>query len=204
MKILIAAAIALLVCLPSSTRAQDTTALPTFSATLEDTLVLHITRIEKESRLVTLKTVGGDTLSVVCGPEVKNFDKLKVGDKVQTVYKETLSIRVDKTGEMVETTETTSTSAKKGDAPAAQFWEKREVKARITQIDKAGGTAEIQTKNGEAFTVIPDQVENLDKVQVGNYVVVTQTSSRAISVTTPETKKATSKKTKTTTKTTTK
>jgi hypothetical protein len=134
---------------------------------------------------------------------VKNFDKLKVGDKVQTVYKETLSIRIDKSGDMVETTEQSSTSAKKGDAPAAQFWEKREVKAKIIEIDKASGTAEIETMNGERFTVIPDAVENLDKVQVGNVVVVTQTSTRAISVTTPGAKKTTTK-TSTSTKTTTK
>ena len=100
MKTLYAAAIALLLCLPSTSRAEDAASLPTFSATLEDTLVLHITRIEKESRLVTLKNAAGDTLSVVCGPEVKNFDLLKVGDRVQTIYKETLSIRVDKSGEM--------------------------------------------------------------------------------------------------------
>ena len=206
MKTLFAAVIALLICLPSSSRAQESADLPTFSAALEDTLVLHITKIDKETRIVTLKTRGGETLSVECGPEVKNFDKLKVGDKVQTIYKETLAIRVDKTGNMVETTEQTSTSAKKGDAPAAQFWEKREVKAKIIAIDKAAGTADIQTMDGEKFTVIPDAVENLDKVQVGNVLVVTQTSSRAISVTTPSTKTKVAKttNTKTTTKTTTK
>ena len=203
MKTLFAAAIALLICLPSTTRAQDTASLPTFTASLEDTLVLHITRIEKAARVVTLRSKAGDTLSVECGPEVKNFDKLKVGDRVQTVYKETLSIRIDKSGEMVETTEQSSTSAKKGDAPAAQFWEKREVKAKIIEIDKASGTAEIETMNGERFTVIPDAVENLDKVQVGNVVVVTQTSTRAISVTTPGAKKTTTKTT-TSTKTSTK
>jgi len=204
MKTLFAAAIALLICLPTATRAEDTTSLPTFSASLEDTLVLHITRIEKDARLVTMKNAAGDTLSVVCGPEVKNFDKLKIGDKVQTVYKEVLSIRVDKSGEMVETTESSSTSAKKGDSPAAQFWEKREVRAKIIAIDKAGGTAEIETLSGEKFTVIPDKVENLEKVQVGNVVVVTQTSTRAISVTTPSAAKTAKTSTKTTTKTTTK
>ena len=204
MKTLFAAAFALLVCFPSSVRSQETAPLPTFSATLEDTLVLHITRIEKDARIVTLKNKAGDTLSVECGPEVKNFDKLKVGDRVQTIYKETLSIRVDKSGEMVETTEHSSTSAKKGDSPAAQFWEKREVKAKIIAIDKPGGTAEIETMDGEKFTVIPDSVENLDKVQVGNFLVVTQTSSRAISVTTPGMKKKSSTTRSTTTKTTTK
>jgi len=204
MKTLFAAAVALMICLPSSSRAQDAASVPTFSASLEDTLVLHITRIEKEARLVTLKNAAGDTLSVVCGPEVKNFDLLRVGDRVQTVYKETLSIRVDQSGEMSETTESTSSSAKKGASPAAQFWEKREVKAKITAVDKANGTVDIKTRSGEEFTVIPDEPGNVDKVQVGNFVVVTQTTSRAISVTSPAkkttTKTTTSTKTKTTTK----
>jgi hypothetical protein len=187
-------------------RAQD--ASPTFHASLTDKMNLKIVRIEPESRLVTLRHGSGDTLQVVCGPEVRNFDQLRVGDNVTTEYKEDLSIRIDPNGSFTETTETSSTRAAKGATPHAQFWEKNEVSARISAIDKVKGTATIETKKGEKFTVIPDSPENLDKVQVGNFVVVTQTINRAISVSKPgkskgTTKKATSKTT-TTTKTETK
>jgi len=78
---------------------------------------------------------------------------------------------------------------------------------RIIQPDDTETAAAVHggfvQMNGEKFTVIPDAVENLDKVQVGNVVVVTQTSTRAISVTTPGAKKTTTK-TSTSTKTTTK
>lgn len=196
MKTLLAAAC--LVLLATAAGAQD--AAPTFHASLSDKLNLKIVRIEPESRLVTLKHASGDTIQVVCGPEVQNFDKLAVGDNVTTSYKEDLAIRIDPTGSFSETTEHSESRAKKGGAPAAQFWEKREVTARISAIDKAAGTATIETRHGEKFKVIPDSPENLDKVQVGNFVVVTQTTSQAISVTKPGKAKGTTKKTTTTTK----
>jgi hypothetical protein len=202
MKTLLAAVVAVALLAPAVVRAQD--ASPTFHASLTDKMNLKIVRIEPESRLVTLRHGSGDTLQVVCGPEVRNFDQLRVGDNVTTEYKEDLSIRVDPNGSFTETTETSSTRAKKGGTPAAQFWEKKEVSARISAIDKTKGTATIETKRGETFTVIPDSPENLDKVQVGNFVVVTQTINRAISVSKPGKSKGTTKKTTAKTTTTTK
>ena len=203
MKTLLAAAVALTLLAPAAARAQDAAAPPSFHATLTDKLNLRIIRIEQDTRLVTLQHGSGDTIQVVCGPEVKNFDKLAVGDLVTTTYKEDLAIRIDPTGSFSESTEHMSSSAKKGATPAAQFWEKREVTAKISAIDKAKGTAPIETRHGEKFTVIPDVPENLDKVQVGNFVVVTQTTTRAISVSKPGKSKGTTKKTTTSSKTTT-
>ena len=201
MKTLLAAAVVLALVLPAAARAQDS--IPTFHASMTDTLKLKITRINTPDRIVTLKDAHGDTLQVECGPEIRNFDKLRVNDMVQTVYKEDLSIRVDPTGSFTETTEKSSTRAAKGAAPAAQFWEKKEVSAKITEVNTAAGYAVIQTKRGEEFTVLPDSPENLSKVQPGNFVVVTQTVTSAISVSKPMTIKQTNKKTTTKTKTTT-
>ena len=208
MKTLLAAAVALTLLAPATARAQDaSTAPPTFHASMTDKLNLKITRIDAESRIVTLKHASGDTMQVVCGPEVRNFDQLRVGDTVTTEYKEDLAIRIDPNGSFSETTESSSTRAAKGATPHAQFWEKKEVSARITAIDKTAGTATIETRKGEKFTVIPDAAENLDKVKVGDFVVVTQTINRAISVSKPGKSKGTKKtttKTTTTTKTETK
>jgi len=204
MKTLLAAFAALALLAPAAVRAQDTSAPPTFSASLTDKINLKIIRIDKESRIVTLKHGSGDTLQVVCGEEVRNFDQLRVGDNVTTTYKEDLAIRVDPNGSFTETSETSSSRAAKGATPRAQFWEKNEVSARITAIDKTKGTATIETRKAGKFTVIPDSPENLDKVKVGDFVVVTQTINRAISVSKPGKAKGTTKKTSSKTTTTTK
>jgi hypothetical protein len=194
---LLAALLAL--ALPFTARAQDGTsaAKPAFSAMVKETRKFTITAIDKASRVVTVKNAKGDTMSVECGDEVKNFAQLKVGDVVTTVYTESLTLHVEGAGEPEATTETMSGSAKLGEKPAASVAERTTVKAKITAIDKMKGTATLQTMSGEHFTVTADDKANLDKVQVGNTVVATYTVAHAISVSKPAAKPAAKSTTKT-------
>ena len=57
-----------------------------------------IVSIDATNRIVTLKTASGKVFEVVCGPEVKNFDQLKVGEKVNAEYVEALSLELKKGG----------------------------------------------------------------------------------------------------------
>jgi len=194
---LLAALLAL--ALPFTARAQDgmSAAKPAFGAMVKETRKFTITAIDKASRVVTVKNAKGDTMSVECGDEVKNFAQLKVGDVVTTVYTESLTLHVEGAGEPEATTETMSGSAKPGEKPAASVAERTTVKAKITAIDKVKGTATLQTMSGEHFTVTADDKANLDKVQVGNTVVATYTVAHAISVSKPAAKPAAKPTTKT-------
>lgn len=187
---LLAALLAL--ALPLAARAQEgaSAAKPAFSAMLKETKKFTIIQIDKASRIVTVKNASGDTMSVVCGPEVKNFAQLKVGDEVKTTYTETLTIHVEGSGEPEATSETMTARAKEGEKPGGSIIERTTAKATIKAIDKAKGTATLQTMSGEQFTVTADNKANLDKVQVGNAVVVTYTVAHAISVSKPTTKPA--------------
>jgi hypothetical protein len=187
---LLAALLAL--ALPLGAHAQEGTSAtsPAFSAMVKETKKFSIVKIDKASRVVTVKNASGDTMSVECGPEVKNFAQLKVGDEVQTTYKETLSIHVEGSGEAEATAETMTARAKPGEKPSASITERATAKATIKAIDKVKGTATLQAMNGEEFTVVADNKANLDKVQVGNVVVVTYTVAHAISVSKPTTKSA--------------
>ena len=60
-----------------------------------------ITAIDKATRDVTLKGQQGNLMTVTAGPEVKNFDKLKVGDQVDLQYIEALTLELKKGGGMV-------------------------------------------------------------------------------------------------------
>jgi hypothetical protein len=60
-----------------------------------------ITDIDKATRDVTLKGQQGNLMTVTAGPEVKNFDKLKVGDQVDLQYIEALTLELKKGGGMV-------------------------------------------------------------------------------------------------------
>lgn len=188
---LVAALLAL--ALPLTARAQQGTsaANPAFSAVLKETKRFTITAVDKPGRVVTIKNASGDTVSIECGPEVKNFAQIKVGDEVKTTYTESLTLHVEGAGEPEATTETMSSEAKAGEKPAAGIMERTTAKATIKAIDKVKGTATLQTASGEHFTVTADDKANLDKVKVGNAVVVTYTVAHAISVTKPAAAKST-------------
>ena len=175
----------LVIAVPIAARAQggSSAAPPSFSAMSKETRTAKIIAIDKATRVVTMVgSAHGDTLDVECGEEVKNFAQLKVGDEVKSVFTETFTIHVEGSGEPEATTETMTSRAKPGEMPAASITERATAKATIKAIDKAKGTATLQTLNGEEFTVTADDKANLDKVQVGNVVVVTYTVGHAISV----------------------
>ena len=177
-----------------SSRTQGMSAAnPAFSAMVKETRKFTIGAIDKASRVVTVKNAKGDTMSVVCGDEVKNFAQLKVSDVVTTTYTEALTIHVEGAGEAEATSETMTSRAKPGEKPSGSIVQRETVKAKITAIDKVKGTATLQTMSGEHFTVTADDKANLDKVQVGNAVVVTYTVVNAIAVTKPTSSKSTAK-----------
>jgi hypothetical protein len=178
----------LVLALPLGARAQEgaAAAKPGFSAMVTETRKFTISAIAKADRVVTLKSAKGDTMSVICGDEVKNFAQLAVGDVVQTKYTETLTIHIEGAGEPEATNETMTSQAHPGEKPAASIIDRTTAKAVIKAIDKVKGTATLQTVSGEHFTVEADDKANLDKVQVGNAVVVTYTIGHAISVSKPK------------------
>ena len=57
-----------------------------------------IVGLDATNRIVTLKTAKGRIFEVVAGDEVKNFDQLKVGQKVKAGYSEALSLELKKGG----------------------------------------------------------------------------------------------------------
>jgi hypothetical protein len=185
----------LVLALPLAARAQEgmAGAAPSFTAMAKETKTFKIIAIDKSTRVVTVLAPKGDTLDVECGEEVKNFAQLKVGDEVKTTYTESFTIHVEGSGEAEASSETMTSRAKPGEMPSASITERATAKATIKAIDKAKGTATLQAMNGEQFTVTADDKANLEKVQVGNVVVVTYTVGHAISVSKPKPAKTSSK-----------
>jgi hypothetical protein len=170
---------------------------PYILASARMTQKLKIVAIDKDTRVVTLLSDAGDTVDVKCGPEVRNFAQLAVGDTVKTTYSESYSIHVEEGGEAEQTKEVATSRAPEGGTPGASSYETRTVKAKIDSIDKTKGTVTLATMTGEKFTVTPQNKANLDKVAVGNTVVVTEQVGNVISVSKPSAAKKSSTKSST-------
>src|SRR5207244_178156 len=83
-------------------------------------LTATITAIDKATRDVTLKGPQGNEETVTAGPDVKNFDKMKVGDQVNVEYIEALTLELKKGGgqKVARTEQAGAVGAKAGAQPA--------------------------------------------------------------------------------------
>jgi hypothetical protein len=172
---------------PSLARAQEEkrgmfNGKPYFEATDKVTEQATIIKIDKKGRNVTMVGESADTFTVHCGTDVKNFAQIKVGDVVKATYTEKLTVMAEAPGSPSVTHETTGGAAKAGAKPAASVTERTQVKATITAIDKAAGTATLKGMDGNQIVVTPKHPDTLDKVAVGDMVTFTYTQSIAVSV----------------------
>lgn len=145
-----------------------------------------VTGLDKETRQVTLTGKNGAKTTFTAGPEVANFDQIKVGDVVKATVSEELAVSVRKPGKPSE-------DGAGAVVAAAPLGEKPGV------VVAAGGTVtakvkSINAKKREATLTFPDGTEKTVKVRkdvklknyaAGDEVVIRVTQALAISVEKP-------------------
>jgi hypothetical protein len=92
------------------------------SATIERGSELHATiqTVDPGTREILLRADDGRLLSVVAGPEVRNFDQLEPGDRVAAFYVESIAASMAAPGQAVETRAGAATDrAPEGGRPGA-------------------------------------------------------------------------------------
>ena len=143
-----------------------------------------ITAIDKATRGLTLKGSKGDEVKVVAGPEVKNFDQLKVGDVVQMKYLESLVFELKKGGGLkVEKTEQAGAArAKPGETPAGIAGRQVTVVGDVIKLDAATQTITVKGPERTVNLKARDP-EQFKLVAVGDQIQATYTEAVAVSVT---------------------
>jgi hypothetical protein len=131
-----------------------------------------ITAIDKATRDVTLKGPQGNEMTVTAGPDVRNFDKLKVGDQVAAKYVEALTLQLMKGGgqKVARTEDVGGARAKEGAQPGGVVGRRVTIVADVIGLDPdkqtvtlkgPKRTVELPVKDPEQFKLISkgDQVE---------------------------------------------
>jgi len=144
----------------------------------------QVVRIDKTTRTVTLKGSRDNTVDVVAGDEVKNFDQIKVGDFVVARYTEALVLKLRKTkgaSDAVSVTEG-STRAKPGERPAIAGARQITAIAEITAVDPKASTITLKGPDGKLTTLDVLNPDQFKVVKVGDQVEVTYTEALALGV----------------------
>ncbi len=146
-----------------------------------------ITAIDAENRRITLLGGGGSILTLVAGPEVKNFAQLKVGDIVTLKYLQSLALELKKGGkalrERVESND--AASAKSGEMPAGAQAKTVQVIADVTAVNKKSGMVTLRGPERTVDLKVKDKAI-LKQIAVGDQVEVTYVEAVAIAAHTPK------------------
>jgi hypothetical protein len=141
-----------------------------------------IEAIEAGSRTITLKKPDGSFVTTVAGPEIKRFEELKVGDKVNARYYENVVVRLKRPGESEVVSSVKGTTGSEQVLPGGTKAKQVTITATITAIDPNTPTITFTGPSGWKYTSKVQDTEALAKVKVGDKVDITWTEAVLVSV----------------------
>jgi len=149
----------------------------------------RVDAIDHQTRVVTLVGEAGDKLTFRADEGVRNLGQVKVGDVLEGELVEKLLVEAraatDEEKDAPVSIAEAAARAEPGQKPAGLFV--RELKAvfTIAEIDKAAGGGTLRDAEGELHFVKARDPRVLDRLKVGDTVVVTYTEALRLEVVTP-------------------
>jgi Cu/Ag efflux protein CusF len=171
------AALAALIALPLVAAAQKPV---TQTEAIE--LTAKIEAIDKTSRLVTLKDDEGETETIYCGPEVKRFDELKVGDTVTFRYYESIAYVIRKAGQAPPAAGAPAVTRSQGPKPGGTVSQQQTATVTLKAIDPKVPSVTVLSDDGRTLSFKVDDKNNLKDLKVGDKVDVTYTQAFSVGV----------------------
>jgi hypothetical protein len=159
----------------------------------EDTAVsqfeAQVVAIDHATRNVTLLDSKGEKLTFRADEGVRNLDQVKVGDKLQGELVENLLIEAraataEEQAAPVQVAEGLVT-AQPGEKPGGLFVRQLKSVFTVASIDKAAGGGELRDATGALHFVKARDPAVLDRLKVGDTVVVTYTEALRLEVVAP-------------------
>jgi hypothetical protein len=142
-----------------------------------------ITAIDSTNRLVTFRDDTGneDTLSV--GPTVERFNELKVGQKVNFTYYESMVLQLVKSGEKGSGTSfEAALNRAKSALPAGTVATQEKMTVTVKSIDSTVPSVTVVTDEGRTVTRKIEDRKNLASIKPGDRIDITFTRALVTSV----------------------
>ncbi|HQR84732.1 MAG: hypothetical protein B7Z19_01810 [Polynucleobacter sp. 32-46-5] len=149
-----------------------------------------VTKIDKKSRTIYFKNNEGES-KFIAGPEIKNFDQIKKGDRLNVNYELAMAIELIKTksdGIRSKVETASETTSKPGEKPTRLISNTTTIIADIVAVDRAKKLVSVKGPSGKVTTVTVKNPQLLADVNVGEQVKVVYYDAMAASITTPKKK----------------
>jgi hypothetical protein len=146
--------------------------------TTESTTTATVDRIEKSTRVVTLKSKDNAFQDIYVDPSIKAFDGLQKGDVITVRYVESTVVQVRPGAALSENRDVTA-EAQQADP---QVVEQRKTVVTVENVDPQELSIEYRTKDGLKIANHVSDRRLLEGVHAGDRIEVTLTRERAVSI----------------------
>lgn len=150
--------------------------------TMVEEIAATVEKIDVEKRMVTLRAPMGNVVTLQVDERVRNLAQVKVGDQVVVKYYQSLVVRMAEPGDPLLTSTSGVAGAKPGALPEGVAGRQVTLTATVQAINRNDPAIALMGPEGEVVTVRVMDPKNLEKVKVGDKLLITYTESLAISV----------------------
>jgi Cu/Ag efflux protein CusF len=139
--------------------------------------------VDTKSRLVMLRDAAGREHALIAGPDVRNLEQVKKGDRVTVQYAESLSLKLVKNGkELPSRTEATDGArAPAGAKPGGIVAEQIKVTADVIAVNADKRTVTLRGPRQTVDLAVNDPAQ-LALIKVGDQIDAVYTQAVAVSV----------------------
>lgn len=153
------------------------------TASATATAVATITAIDAPNRRITLKTPQGRVMDMTVGPEARNFEQLRVGDKVTVSYQEALTVSLKKgAGEATVHEREIAERSQPGAKPGGTMGREVTVVAQVVAVNKDAQIVTVKGPRGQVMDLHVSDPAQMQDVKRGDRVQAVYTEAIAISV----------------------
>jgi len=145
-----------------------------------------VVAIDAALRRIELKHANGAITSYKCGPDIRNFDQIKVGDQVKATVVDEVGVYLKPASQSQSLTATgAAIGARLGTKPGVVSLDTLDLTARITAIDPWKHQVTLLTADGRTRPITVSEYINLADFNVGDEVSVRLTQALAVLVEKP-------------------
>lgn len=142
-----------------------------------------IVGIDAATRTVTLKRQDGKVVSMALGEEVRNFDQLKVGDRVHAEYSAALALELKKTKGKTGASENVALKrSEAGQKPGGKAVREVEVLADVVEVNEKKKEVTLKGPAGNTVVLAVEDPAQLKNIKKGDQVQALYQESLAIKV----------------------
>lgn len=160
---------------------------PVTAASAGVTLQGQITALDKSSRAVTVTGADGGSLSFVAGPDVRNFNQLKVGDNVTLDYRAAVALDLQPagSGEVGVTTSQAGTVPVRGAIPGGVRSNTVNIVTEVVAVDPVANTIALRGPSGNTQLIAVEREDlraKLPSVKRGDLLRISYTEAVALGI----------------------